>query len=130
MRVITTHHTNEVNKSITIEADDRDVENGGASHRYRFHYLSKGQTGEHEYLFAENQSLAFQHGAIAEVGVNGVTNEVAVACVIDRLEGFQLGKWPSELNQQAIDHFKAGLACLEERTKFRELRGVEGKLLP
>lgn len=124
MRTITTHHTNDANKAITLEADDRNPENGNASHVYSMHYLEyfKGNTRSS----AQHQQLSFQNGPIGEVGVNGITNEVLLAVVIDRLEGFQSSKWANHYNEHALSLIKAALQHLELRTKEREARGVEG----
>lgn len=124
MRTITTHHTNDANKAITLEADDRNPENGNASHVYSMHYLEyfKGNTRSS----AQHQQVAFQNGPIAEVGVNGITNEVLLAIVIDRLEGFQSSKWMCEANAVALEAVQKALAALEARTRSRVARGVEG----
>lgn len=116
MRTITTHHTNEANKAITLEADDRNPENGNASHEYKIGIGSEGT----------DCVLEFQNGPIGEVGVNGITNEVLLAIVIDRLEGFQSSKWACEENARALSNLNLALAELEYRTKKREARGVEG----
>lgn len=124
MRQITTHHTNECNKAITLTADDRDQSNGNASHRYTMEYrdcTADGSTG-----FGAEQEVSFQHGPIAEVGVNGITNEVLLAIVIDRLEGFQTSKYANVYNARALDRCRDALETLELRTREREARGVEG----
>jgi hypothetical protein len=123
VRTITTHHTNDANRAITLEADDRNPDNGNASHHYRAHYLQKASEG---FSYAQNQDISFQDGPIGEVGVNGVTNELCAAIIIDRLEGFQTSKYACPENAAALEHFRAGLAALESRTKKREARGVEG----
>jgi len=114
MRTITTHHTNESNRAITITADDRDPNNGNASHHY------EADCAKVCHIFD------FQRGPIAEVGVNGITNEVLLAIVIDRLEGFQSSKFANPYNQSALDSIVMALHALEARTKEREARGVEG----
>lgn len=124
MRTITTHHTNDANKAIRLEADERDPSNGNASHEYRAHYLRRGFDGG--FSVADSQPISFQNGPISDVGVNGITNEVLLAIVIDRLEGFQSSKWACTENQMALDHLHEALRTLEERTKKRTERGVEG----
>jgi hypothetical protein len=118
-REITTHHTNEANKAIRVTADEPDPNNGNASHLYELR-LNKGSAGELVLPFR------FQHGPIAEVGVNGITNEVLLAIVIDRLTGFQSSKYACEENEQALQACEEALGWLEVRTKKRERRGVEG----
>lgn len=123
MREITTHHTNDANKAITLEADDRNPDNGNASHVYRAHFLKKA-TGW--FSMPENQTIEFQNGPIKEVGVNGITNEVLLAIVIARLEGFQASKWACSANAEALVGCRHALEALESRTRAREARGVEG----
>jgi hypothetical protein len=128
MRTITTHHTNECNKAITLHADERNPDNGNASHEYRAQYmrLPRPGWGEGEWPIHAEQALSFQNGPIGEVGINGLTLEVLYAIQIDRLEGFQSSKWACEQNAIALEHTRAALAALESRTKARTERGVEG----
>ncbi len=91
-----------------------------------------GPGNAHHHYLIENKDgspflgLRFQDGPIKEAGVNGIMDENLIAVVIDRLKGFQSGPYHSEYNQEALDHFQAGLDCLRERTRKREERGVEG----
>lgn len=117
-REITTHHTNPFNKLLTLEADERDEANGNASHHYVI-------------IAPQDSNLAdwhldFQQGPGRTAGVNGITNEVLLAIVIDRLEGFQSGKHACDANAQALSHCAFALASLESRTRDRMQRGVEG----
>lgn len=70
--------------------------------------------------------INFQNGPIQEHGVNGVQMEDLMAVCIHRLQGFQSGPYACTANQLALDHLKAAIACLNERTKDRKDRGVEG----
>lgn len=72
------------------------------------------------------QKIDFQEGPINEVGVNGVTNEDLIACVIARLEGFQNSPFKSDDNQRAIVSLEDALSALGNRTRARLERGVEG----
>lgn len=119
MPEITTHHTNDVNKALLLDADERDPENGNASHLYAIRLPPNG--GE-----ARVVSLPFQHGPIAEVGVNGITNEVLLAILIDRMQGFQSSKYACRENALALTHLEDASHWLEHRTKCRTQRGVEG----
>jgi hypothetical protein len=56
-----------------------------------------------------------------------LTNEVLAAILIDRLESFQAGPFPSDYNAYALIRFTEGLGALKGRTKERIARGVEGK---
>jgi hypothetical protein len=94
---------------------------GSASHSYRITpELEIGNLGE----------VNFQNGAILESGVNGVMNEDLLAIVIDRLQGFQSGKFACRENAIALTKTQEALMWLEKRTAEREVRGVEGKLIP
>ncbi len=54
----------------------------------------------------------------------GVTNEVLLAVVIDRLEGFQAGPFACEYNRLALEHARSALAFLHARSQERANRGV------
>lgn len=71
-------------------------------------------------------SLMFQNGPIKEVGVNGVTHEALLAILIDRMRLFQAGPYACPANESALGHLEGALANLQERTKARIARGVEG----
>jgi hypothetical protein len=87
---------------------------GGAHHDY----IVNGDTFQ--------VALNFQNGPIAEAGVNGITHEVLLAILIDRLEGFQAGEYANEYNAAALDHLKSAQGALFDRTRERMSRGVEG----
>ncbi len=118
MRKITEHQTNECNQGITIEADEPDPKYGNASHHYCCTYSSLD--GEHVAV------ISMQHGPIGEVGVNGLTNEVLLAIVVDRLRGFQSGEFICRENAIALTKLEEARMWLELRTKKRQARGVEG----
>lgn len=58
---------------------------------------------------------------------NGVTNEVLLAIVIDRLEGFQAGPFACDENGDALEFARRSLMALHRRTRERLARGVENK---
>jgi hypothetical protein len=60
------------------------------------------------------------------VGVNGITNEVLLAIVADRLRGFQSSPYACQENAEALECTEAALRRLHDRTRAREARGVEG----
>lgn len=70
-------------------------------------------------------SLNFQNGVISENGINGVTIEALLAICIDRLSGFQAGKYPCKENREAIDNIEWALKQLRERTTKHLAAGVE-----
>lgn len=119
MRKITGHETNPVNEAISITADERDAANGNTSHNYEVAWTDPDDSGM-------SVEIPFQHGPIKEVGVNGITHEVALAILIDRFQGFQTSKWACEENERTLYHLVEALGAQIERTKGREKRGVEG----
>ena len=122
MRQLTDHISNPVNDRITIEVLDAPGA-GGAPHEYALSYTTDdGQRPTYV--------LHFQHGGIAERGVTGITNEALLAVLIDRLAGFQAGPFPSDTNASALEHCRQALMALQERTRERLARGVEGATRP
>lgn len=65
----------------------------------------------------------------AALGKPGITNEVQVASVLDRLISFQQGEFSCEENAEAIVHGRAMLAALQRRTARRKDQGTEGTLV-
>jgi hypothetical protein len=86
-------------------------------------YIVDWQDGDHN---SWTQHINFQDGPIKEYGVNGLTNEILLAIVKHRLEGFQSGEFPCEDNQEAISHISKAISALQRRTIERVDRGVEG----
>lgn len=70
--------------------------------------------------------IAFQNGPIKEFGSNGLTQEALFAIIIDRLEGFQSGKFSCRENAVALTHTESALLWLTKRTLDRLARTVEG----
>jgi len=73
-----------------------------------------------------NLSILFQNGTILENGVNGVTQEVLLAVIIDRLRSFQNGEFACRENEKALTHLEEAMHWLQQRTINRLRRGVEG----
>lgn len=105
-----------VNPTLTVQVNDEPGP-GGACHSYDT-YLKDGS------LVA---TVKFQEGAIHEAGINGTTNEALLAIVIDRLEGFSKGPYPSRETSIALRKCEEALFWMAYRTRERESRGVEGK---
>lgn len=127
-REITTHRVNPANDTIKIFVTDNPGA-GGAQHRYEI----IGFDHEKNPLWQvplENVGadlvLHFQNGPIPENGVNGVTQEVLLAIVQDRLEAFQTGPFACEENGRALAAVKEAQHWLQFRTLKRMARGVEG----
>lgn len=95
---------------------------GGACHEYQVYPVD----GQNALAFA---TVSFQNGAIKESGVNGCYNEDLIAIVIDRLQGFQSGKFTCGENEDALYHLNKALEYLRSRTDDRIKRGVEGTLV-
>jgi len=96
---------------------------GGACHHYGIYAkISINGIDEHPYC-----SIKFQNGPIKNHGVNGCQNEDLLAIVIDRLRGFQTGKFSCRENAIALTKLEESLMWLNKRTRDRIKRGVEGK---
>jgi hypothetical protein len=71
-------------------------------------------------------AIIFQDGPVTARGVNGLTSEVLLAILADRLRGFQLGPYANEYNEKALAHIEQAQIYLTRRTHDRMQRGVEG----
>lgn len=63
----------------------------------------------------EELNIQFQSGAIIDGQWNGITNEVLLAIVLDRLELLQSGKYPCDQNAEAIKGIQHALDSLLDR---------------
>lgn len=116
-RKLSDHKTNVANELIDIIVMD-EKGSGGAHH----HYVAYWPSGRG----IQSAVIKFQNGPIKESGVNGVTQEVLLAVVIDRLRCFQAGPYKCESNEQALICAEGALEALKSRTLERQDRGVEG----
>ena len=114
MRELTDHKYNAANERIDVLVMD-EPGHGGACHEYAIHINKDGKN-----------LLRFQNGPIKEKGVNGITHEVLLAILIDRLQGYQAGDYKCRENAIALTKMEEALMWLHKRTKDREARGVEG----
>jgi len=127
MREITSHKVNLANDTLTVQVHDQPGA-GGANHLYAvygFHTLnnpSADSTCRDETCL----KVLFQNGPIGEMGVNGITQEVLLAIVADRLQAFQAGPYACVENAEALKHVEAAQEALLSRTRARMARGVEG----
>jgi hypothetical protein len=130
MRELTGHQVNPANDVLKIEVQDKPG-TGGASHLYHITGFNSGSnpsdpwTARHG-VPAEHSTILFQNGPIGDVGVNGITHEVLLAILIDRLEGFQSGPYATADNQMALNAVRTAQTALQRRTLERMSRGVEG----
>lgn len=128
MRVITEHKVNPANDKLGIAVTDEPGA-GGANHRYEisgFDAFSNPSFGVTDCQPATDITLFFQNGPINEVGVNGITQEVLLAIVADRLRSFQAGKFACRENALALTKIEEAMHWLHARTLNRMQRGVEG----
>lgn len=129
MRQINDHKINPANDTLTIKVMD-DAGSGGANHAYQVSGfdLTKNVSVNHTLLQdeAKQVTLYFQNGPIPDVGVNGVTHEVLLAIVADRLRSFQSGPFSCKANACALTHIEEAQHWLQQRTIERMRRGVEG----
>lgn len=121
MREITTHRINDCNAALAVYALDK-IGPGGAPTVYevRFPVLIDNLSGS-----ATVAELKFHAGPVKD-GVVGLTHEVLLAVVADRLEQFQAGPFACIENAAALGHVRAAAAALASRTRARQDRGVEG----
>lgn len=123
MRKITDHKLNGLNDALVVNVLDEPGQ-GNACHVYEIYAdeslveLKDGVT--------VHSTINFQNGPIKEVGVNGISQEVLLAIVIDRLRGFQSGQFACRENAIALVKCEEALMWLQKRTRDRLSRGVEG----
>ncbi|WP_321782389.1 hypothetical protein [Burkholderia pyrrocinia] len=118
MRTITDHVVNPVNDKLKIDVLDEPGA-GGANHVY----VIEGYVGTSGH---QSTLIEFQNGPIAEAGVNGITHEVLLAIVADRLRSFQSGPFSCRENALALTKIEEAQHWLHHRTLSRMRRGVEG----
>ena len=117
MRSIHAHEVTDADKTIGITAMDAPG-NGGANHYYAIDVAG-----------TENGiDIRFQDGPVAENGVNGITQEVLLAVAIDRLQCFQRGPFACRENAIALTHIETAMMWLQQRTRDRIARQVEGTM--
>lgn len=71
-------------------------------------------------------TIEFQNAPIGEVGINGLSGEALIAIVHHRLQCFQAGPYACESNSAAMHYLMLALWALQDRTRERIARGVEG----
>jgi len=119
IRVITTHYDGySLNHRIEIHADPKT--SGNASHEYR-------ATIEDNGVGLPVLSEKFQKGPRHEKGSEpGITENVLLAILIDRLQGFQGSEYRCRENGEALNNCKQALAWLKQRADARAHRSVLG----
>lgn len=81
-------------------------------------------------LLEQAERISFQHDVIPKVGVVGATNKCLLAIVADRLRAFQASPFACEHKAKALECVEKALIVLENRTRERRARGVEGTHTP
>jgi hypothetical protein len=115
MRDVHGHEVNPANTTLCIRAVDSPGP-GGANHEYEVIDANDDVQG----------IVFFQRGTVQEAGVNGLTHEVLIAIVVDRLTAFQAGPYACKENAEALGHLAAAQEALMSRTRARLARDVEG----
>ena len=129
-RTINDHQINPANDTIMITVTDEPGA-GGANHRYVVSGfdVARNPSAKESDNYPPNFKqtvILFQNGPIPESGVNGVTHEVLLAIVADRLRSFQAGPYSCKANACALTHIEEAQHWLQQRTLERMRRGVEG----
>lgn len=101
---------------------------GGANLSYRITLPINLNDGDCE-TCCYVQVLDFQSGNPVDE-INGLSNEVLLAIVQDRLRGFVDGPFSTADNEIALRYVGTALEMLQRRTAARVARGVAGKLEP
>lgn len=103
-----------------LEKSDRKIIDPG--HTYE---LTNQGDGVQTLLFIKKELAEGEPEGTLEIVQDGTTNEAVLAVLIDRLKYLE-ARMSSPFNLKALDHLEAALGCLQNRTKDREARGVEG----
>lgn len=129
MRTIEDHKINPANDKLVVEVIDEPGA-GGANHAYKvsgFELSTNKSAGDGLLQNASKEVVIyFQNGPIPENGVNGLTQEVLLSIVADRLRSFQAGPFACKANACALTHIEEAQHWLQQRTIERMRRGVEG----
>ncbi|CAE6901605.1 hypothetical protein [Paraburkholderia domus] len=103
LRDIRTHETDALNQNISILVLDDPDPVSRASHCY-----SVAMPGKQSTL------ISFQHGN-PSVEINGLTNEVLLAIMADRLAAFQTGPFACRENADMLKHIEGALSACGAR---------------
>ena len=130
MREVNDHVINPANDALRIKVTDEPGQ-GGANHRYEVTgFDASNNMSAHSSVDGvrslNEMVILFQNGPIQEHGVNGVTQEVLLAVVADRLRSFQAGPFSCRENALALTKIEEAQHWLQQRTLARMRRGVEG----
>jgi hypothetical protein len=116
-RELVSYKVNGVNDMLKVEVID-EPGSGGANHSY-YVYPTAGN--------ASGVRIDFQKGPLSETSYpNGLTQEVLLSIVEERLKGFQSGQCACRENAVALTKVQEAMMWLKRRTEERVARGVEG----
>jgi hypothetical protein len=80
--------------------------------------------------FGNGFAISWQNGPLGRGNdrrqPNGAFVEDVIAAAWDRIAFYQDGEFACEENKQAMDHLRAAMDILDQRTRDREARQVEG----
>src|SRR6266403_2081548 len=99
IREIETHKVRGLNDLLSLHVLDKPG-SGGACHQYRITFGDD---------LKDCVMVKFQEGPLREVGLNGLSIEVLLAIVHDRLESFQAGPYACTENRLALAAIESAL---------------------
>lgn len=122
-RLVYDHRVNGLNDAITIRPIGEPGP-GGAHTRY---VLELACPEDRSPVPRKTLDIQFQSRPISgPTDFDGWTNESLIAVVIDRIRGFQRAQFACRDNAIALTHMEDALMRLQNRTRDRMARGVEG----
>ena len=94
------------------------------------HWLDENGKPAGGVAFGNGFAISWQNGPLGRGSErrepNGAFVEDVIAAALDRLNWYQQSEFNSPLNQEAIEHLIGALSVLDQRTREREQRQVEG----
>lgn len=103
-----------------IHASSPSANKGGGRHHY--HVTCFGDDNQVDY----EANIDFQHGALTEIGHNGLFSVALLAILIDHLKSFQEGEFATRDAAVAITNLEQAMHWLCARADERQSRGVLG----
>lgn len=131
-----------LNDRMRIYVDNADENAGGARHCYVVMMDTEDgdydtEDGDYDWpeeleeaYASEVAYIQYQHGPRAEEGsIWGATDDVILACMIDRYKSFQAGPFKCRENAIVITKLEEALHWMQQRAQTRRRQGVLGKNL-
>lgn len=118
-REVTTHRVNGCNNQIRIFANKEANVVGSPSH---YQIVIENKKRESKEPSQQVLDLRFQSGAIRDGGVNGITHEVLLAILRDRLEQVQQTDFACDENDEVLTHLESAMLWLQKRNMERRAR--------